>query len=364
METGTMVAKPEAMQAKKHYEILDGLRGVAAVMVVIFHFMEVIFTDPTTNFVGHGFLAVDFFFCLSGFVIAYAYDNRMATMSTGRFFLQRLIRLHPLVVLGATMALVLYLLDPIVPPFATYGVGSVALIFLTSVLLIPYPVMEERYFNLFSLNAPSWSLFWEYVANIVYALVLWRLPRRVMVLLTLLAAGGISYVAFTAGNVVGGWSGGTFWHGFARVAYSFPAGILIYRYRLIIPNKLGFPGLTLLLLAALMMPYFQFNWAVELGIVLVYFPLLVALGAGAVLQPALKPLCVLSGNLSYPLYMTHYGAIWIFANYFNTYKPGTTELTMVVISGVLILIAVAYMAMRWFDVPVRQYLTKKLLKKQ
>ncbi|WP_291914471.1 acyltransferase [Chitinophaga sp. CB10] len=363
METGTMVARPDALPTKKHYEILDGLRGVAAVMVVIFHFMEVVFTDPATNFVGHGFLAVDFFFCLSGFVMAYAYDDRMPQMSLGRFFLQRLIRLHPLVALGAVMAFLLYLLDPIVPPFAAYGAGSLALILLTSLLLIPYPVMEERYFNLFSLNAPSWSLFWEYIANIVYALVLWRLPRRAMILLTIVAACGISYVAYTAGNVVGGWSGGTFWHGFARVAYSFPAGILIYRYRLIIPNRLGFPGLTLLLLAALMMPYFPQNWLVELGIVLVYFPLLIALGAGAALTPALKPVCKFSGQLSYPLYMTHYGAIWIFANYFNNYKPGKTELSMVIVSGVLILIAVAYMAMRWYDVPVRRYLSKKLLKK-
>ena len=60
--------------SRQHFELLDGLRGIAALAIVLFHFMEIIFADPTQNFIGHGFLAVDFFFCLSGFVIPYAYD--------------------------------------------------------------------------------------------------------------------------------------------------------------------------------------------------------------------------------------------------------------------------------------------------
>ena len=79
------------MESKRHFAILDGLRGVAALAVVIFHFMEWVFTDPSLNFIGHGFLAVDFFFCLSGFVIAYAYDHRIKNMGLGRFFRARLI---------------------------------------------------------------------------------------------------------------------------------------------------------------------------------------------------------------------------------------------------------------------------------
>jgi len=88
------------LETRQHFEILDGLRGVAALSVVIFHFMEIVYTDYTKNFIGHGFLAVDFFFCLSGFVIAYAYDNRIKKIGTWEFFKSRLIRLHPLIVLG------------------------------------------------------------------------------------------------------------------------------------------------------------------------------------------------------------------------------------------------------------------------
>ena len=87
--------------SKNHYEILDGLRGVAAVMVVLFHLFET-FTggNHLIQIINHGYLAVDFFFVLSGFVIGYAYDNRWAKMTLGGFFKRRLIRLHPMIILG------------------------------------------------------------------------------------------------------------------------------------------------------------------------------------------------------------------------------------------------------------------------
>src|SRR3546814_17181341 len=93
--------QPDTLKTKQHFEILDGLRGIAALAIVIFHFMEWIYADFSENFIAHGFLAVDFFFCLSGFVIGYAYDNRMEKMGILEFFKRRLIRLHPLVIFGA-----------------------------------------------------------------------------------------------------------------------------------------------------------------------------------------------------------------------------------------------------------------------
>src|ERR1700753_3283915 len=90
---------------KRHFHLLDGLRGVAALCVVLFHFMEVVISDYSKNFIGHGFLAVDFFFCLSGFVIGYAYDDRIKEIGVLKFFKQRLIRLHPLVVFGSVLGL-------------------------------------------------------------------------------------------------------------------------------------------------------------------------------------------------------------------------------------------------------------------
>ena len=198
------------LKTKPHFEILDGLRGLAAVVVVIFHFMEIAIADYNNNFIAHGYLAVDFFFCLSGFVMTYAYDNRIAEMGLITFIKLRLIRLEPLVVIGSVLGLLTFLLDPFSNLYASYGFLQTALIFITSVFLIPYPVVSERFFNLFNLNAPAWSLFWEYVANLVYAMVLFKATKKVLAPLVLLAAAGICYVGWHSGNLAGGWGGSTF----------------------------------------------------------------------------------------------------------------------------------------------------------
>ncbi|MCX2836989.1 acyltransferase [Salinimicrobium sp. MT39] len=347
------------LKSKKHFLILDGLRGVAALAVVIFHFMEWVYPDFSKNFIGHGFLAVDFFFCLSGFVVGYAYDDRIQKIGTWEFFKSRLIRLHPLIILGSVLGLLALLFDPFALDAQGYGTGRIILIFLCSIFLIPLPVMEDRAFNLFGLNAPSWSLFWEYVANIVYALVLYRLGRRYLLVVTLLAAIALGYVSYSAGNLLGGWTGENFWDGCARISYSFSMGLLIFRYNWVIKNQIGFIFLALLLSLAFVMPYFEMNWMIETAIVLFYFPLLISLGAGSSLSKRLKNFCKFSGDISYPLYMTHYAVIWMFGNYYTNYQPGETQTFLIISLGTIVLIGVAYVAMVAYDIPVRKYLNRK-----
>lgn len=347
------------LQPKKHFEILDGLRGVAALAVVIFHFMEWIYADASQNFIGHGFLAVDFFFCLSGFVIGYAYDDRIAKMGLKKFFAARIIRLHPLVVSGSILGLLAFLFDPFGGHLELYSTGKIILTFICSLFLIPLPIIADRSFNLFSFNAPAWSLFWEYIANIVYALVLYKVRRNLLLFLTVIAAAVLCFVAYNSGNLVGGWSGPTFWDGCARISYSFLAGLLIYRSNWIIQNKLGFISLTLLLLLVFVIPFSKYNWISEPLIVLFYFPLLIALGAGATLKPELKKVCVFSGNISYPLYMTHYAVIWMFGNYYLNYKPDSTSLFLIISIGTVVLVGFAYLVMVFYDIPLRKYLSDK-----
>lgn len=348
----------DILKTKQHFVILDGLRGIAALAVVVFHFMEWVFSDYRDNFIGHGFLAVDFFFCLSGFVIGYAYDNRIEKMGVKGFFISRLIRLHPLVILGSVLGLLGFIIDPFLASTG-YSTGRLILLFLCSILLIPMPLMEDRAFNLFGLNAPSWSLFWEYIANIVYAFILCRLSRRYLTVLTILAAAILCFVGYRAGNLLGGWAGDNFWDGGARVAFSFSAGLLIYRSNWIIKNRLGFAGLAILLLLAFLTPGSKWNWLTELLIVIFYFPLIVSLGAGSTIAAGMEKICKFSGAISYPLYMTHYAAIWIFGHYYTNNKPGTSQLLVIVITGVLFLIWIGYLAMVLYDIPVRKYLHKK-----
>lgn len=354
--------KTNLLATKQHFEILDGLRGVAAVVVVIYHFMEIAITDYNKNFLSHGFLAVDFFFCLSGFVIAYAYDTRAAHIGLMQFLKLRLIRLHPLVLIGSVLGLLTFLFDPFSDFYSIYGFVKTALLFLSSAFLIPYPVMPERYTNLFNLNAPAWSLFWEYIANIFYILILYKINKKVLIALVVAGAACMCYVAIRATNVSGGWGGQNFWDGGARVLFSFSAGMLVYRLNWIIKNNLGFFGMSLLLLVAFLFPYAdRYNWITEPIIVLLYFPFLVALGAGASLSPSLKKICKLSGEISYPLYMTHYPFVWIFLTYVAVVKPTLSHLWVVIPVSVTLLVLFAYVIMKFVDIPLRKYLKAKFL---
>lgn len=359
MQNRLLVSKP--LKSKPHFEILDGLRGLAALVVVIFHFMEIIITDFNNNIISHGFLAVDFFFCLSGFVMTYAYDNRVAGMGLATFIKLRLIRLQPLVIIGSVLGLLTFLFDPYSNLFDVYGFKETALIFITSVFLIPYPVVGERFFNLFNLNAPSWSLFWEYFANLVYATILFKATKKVLAVMVLLAAAGLLYVGWHSGNLLGGWNGSTFFHGFARLSFSFLMGMLIFRSNWIIKSKIGLPGMSVLLLLAFLTPYnVQWNWLVEPIIVIFYFPLLVSLGAGASLASKHYTINKFSGDISYPLYMTHYPFMWVFANYVNTQMPTMAHLRWVIPISVILLISLAYLVFKYLDIPIRRYLKDKL----
>jgi peptidoglycan/LPS O-acetylase OafA/YrhL len=169
----------------------------------------------------------------------------------------------------------------------------------------------------------------------------------------------ICFVGYRAGNLLGGWNGTTFWDGGARISYSFLAGLLIYRSNWIIKNKLGFTGLAILLFLAFVMPSSKWNWLTEPLVVLFYFPLMVALGAGATLTTGLKKLCIFSGKISYPLYMTHYAVLWMFGNYYLSHKPDALQLAFIVIPAVIVLVGAAYLVMVVYDIPVRKYLSDK-----
>ncbi|OQP40779.1 acyltransferase [Niastella yeongjuensis] len=348
---------PSTLINKPHFEILDGLRGVAAIAVVIFHFMEIAITDPENNFIAHAYLAVDFFFCLSGFVIAYAYDDKMDNMGIATFLKRRLIRLHPLVITGSVLGLLTFLFDPISDLHQTYA-NKIWLLFICSCFMIPFPIVKERYLNLFHLNPPTWSLFWEYIANIFYAIILVRLPRKILLVLTVLAAGALVYESYQSTHLSVGWGGDNITGGGIRVSFSFLAGMLIYRFRWIIQSKLGFVSLGVLLLPAFLFPFSNtYSWLADPLIVILYFPLLIMLGAGATTHKTTQAICRFSGKISYPLYMVHYPFIWIFFSYVEKYKPALPEMIGIMIIGTALLLLFAFVVLKYVDEPVRKWLS-------
>ena len=162
--------------SKPHYVLLDGLRGVAALLVIWYHVFEGFATSPIDQKFNHGYLAVDFFFILSGFVVGYAYDDRWkTTMTQKEFFKRRLIRLHPMVVMGAVLGAITFCIQGCEQWDGTrVSISMVMLAMLLNLFLIPAvpgtgPEVRGNG-EMYPLNGPSWSLFFEYIGNILYDL--------------------------------------------------------------------------------------------------------------------------------------------------------------------------------------------------
>jgi hypothetical protein len=199
------------LPTKHHYEILDGLRGVAALMVVIFHTFEAYANDNRfTQLINHGYLAVDFFFLLSGFVVAYAYDDRWGKMSQWDFYKRRLVRLQPMVIMGSIIGAALFYLQfcPMFSLVATTPVWKTLLFMVIGFTLIPVlPSMDIRgWQEMHPLDGPAWSLFFEYIANILYAIGFRKLSNKAMGVLVLLSAGLLIQLTVFGprGDVIGG----------------------------------------------------------------------------------------------------------------------------------------------------------------
>lgn len=222
----------------KHYPILDGLRGVAAVLVVAFHILEIFSNgDHSKQIINHGYLAVDFFFLLSGYVIAHAYDHRWGTMTLSGFFKRRLVRLHPMIIVGMLIGAVCFYfgVSPMFPAIESTPVWKMVLVMVIGFTLLPVTKgLDIRgWSEMHPLNGPAWSLFFEYVANIVYALFLRKVSNLALSVLVLIAAVVLVHFAVTNehGDIIGGWSldAEQLRIGFTRVAFPFLAGMLLRR---------------------------------------------------------------------------------------------------------------------------------------
>lgn len=370
------------LPAKTHYQVLDGLRGVAAFMVVLFHTFEAYADDNRfTQRINHGYLAVDFFFLLSGFVIAYAYDDRWPTMTQWQFYKRRLIRLQPMVVMGNIIGAVLFYFQaaPIFPLVAATPVWKTLLVMLVGFTMLPLlPSMDIRgWQEMHPLDGPAWSLFFEYLANILYALVLRKLPNRVLALLTFLAGAFLIHLTVFGprGDVIGGWAvDPTQLHiGFARLLYPFLAGMLLMR---LTRNTTGkrIPGsfltCSLLIIAILAFPriggpqHLWQNGLYESFAIIVLFPLIVALGAGSNTMGATTTrICKFFGDISYPLYITHYPLIYVYTAWVTHYKIPAAKGAAY---GALLFatsVAIAYACLKLYDEPVRAWLNRRYLTK-
>lgn len=382
------------LASKPRYAILDGLRGVAALVVILFHGFETYIPFFGTQHINHGYLAVDFFFVLSGFVIGYAYDDRWDRMSTWNFFKRRLIRLHPMAVAGTLFGACLFFFGES-DYFSLIGGTEPWKFFLCIVLgLLMIPAgtgLDIRgWGETNSLNGPNWSLTFEYIGNILYAFVLRRLPTVVLgmlcvasAFLTMNLALGWDVFGFFAQpkyDVIGGWSitPDQMYVGFSRLLYPFLCGLLISR---LLPKFItkenpsgsplgirgGFWWASLLLVALFAVPQIGGKSCVADGLyqvfaIVVMFPVIVLIGAGSkTTDKRSAKWCETLGNLSYPLYITHFPLMYMQMAWVSSHKDSPVWHHVVLNLGILLVaIGIAWAFLKLYDEPVRAWLKKKL----
>ena len=384
------ISSTQFADTKPHYELLDGLRGVAAILVLIYHIFEGFAFAESTNGEGsglittlnHGHIAVDFFFILSGFVISYAYDDRWGKMSLGGFFKRRLIRLHPMLIMGAVVGMISFMLTGCqqwsgeVTPIGWVMIALLLTIFMVPALPgLPYEVRGNG--EMFPLNGPMWSLFFEYIGNILYALVIRRLSTKLLAVLTAIL--GILHAWIFVGDLSGydsvgiGWTIDTinFWGGLVRMLFPFTMGMLLARTFKPREVKGAFWICSVMLIAVFAVPYIAKSGAISLNslyevvCIAVIFPFIVWLGAcGKGGDNYTGRINNFLGELSYPLYIVHYPIMYIFYKWLienRCYTLGDTLglSALVVLSSV----ALAYACLKLYDEPVRKWLARKYIQK-
>jgi len=372
--------KTTALATKPHYPILDGLRGVAAIVVVIFHILEAHAPDHLDLIINHGYLAVDFFFLLSGFVIGYAYDDRWTKMSVGDFFKRRLIRLQPMVIAGSIVgAIFFYFQDAAIwPNIHNVPVWKMLLIMVIGCTLVPITKsMDIRGWDeMHPLDGPAWSLFFEYIGNILYALFVRKFSKTALTILVVLSGAALVHYLLTGpnGDVIGGWSidATQLRIGCTRLMYPFFAGLLLSRIAKPARIDNAFLVCSILLVMVLSIPRIGgagrlwLNGIYESLVILFVFPLIVYLGAGGATTTRISTrICKFLGDISYPLYITHYPLIYTYTGWVSDHKGVDFRTALpyglATFAGSLIL---AYAWLKWYDEPVRRWLQKRFFGRQ
>ena len=371
---------------KPHYHLLDGLRGVAALMVIWYHVFEgYAFAGGTTiDTFNHGYLAVDFFFILSGFVIGYAYDDRWGKNFTMKDFIKRrLIRLHPMVIMGAVVGAITFYIQGSVQWDGTHiGISMVMLSLLCTIFFIPampgvgYEVRGNG--EMFPLNGPCWSLFFEYIGNILYALFIRRLSNKALtIVVVLLGVALASFAIFDAsgyGNIGVGWTldGVNFIGGLLRMLFPFSMGMLLSRNFKPMKLRGAFWICTLVMIALFAVPYLEgtesicTNGIYEAFCIIIAFPILLWIGAsGTTTDKKSTQICKFLGDISYPIYVIHYPFMYLFYAWLiknQLFTLGETWQVALCVYAWNILFA--YLCLKLYDEPVRKYLAKRFLNKK
>ncbi len=338
------------MPEADRFYMLDGMRGTAAILVVLFHLGLV-----ADQWAAGGYLAVDFFFALSGFVISSAYSaDLLWGLPPRKFAVKRIIRLYPLYAVGLGIGLMIA--AGAVAKQGSQAFTPIELFVSTafSLFLLPTPLPM---FSLFPLNGPGWSLFLELVVNIGFAVWMVRWRSETLVVVVGLSAIALAATAISAGTLNIGWDWDTLPGGYARVMFSFTVGVLLARHQNRIPKNaswLSIAPVTALVLALTIPVPPSLRVPADLAIALIICPGILYCGIRLEAPQPIRPIASFLGDISYPIYALHFPLIFIGVDVARKIGLGDDVLIPVVTTGLVVMSAVIY---RLYDVPVRRYLS-------
>ncbi len=302
------------MQSRQHFLVLDGLRGIAAISVAIYH-GSIIFGGRTL--LPQAYLAVDFFFMLSGVVVAHAYEARLKAGQTLDYIQRRAIRLYPMIFVGAALGASVFSTSTTKPVLPIWSTG--VLYFLACLCL---PVLKNDILPgshaITPLNIPSWSLFFEIFINAIYGFIAKHLRKNALISIVaaslfLEAIGSYRHQSANFGSQIG-----DFWWGFPRVTFPFFTGVLIHR--ITASGRLRTPSLppTILAIALLLTFYVPVHGPIsavaDIVDIAVLYPALIVFAMSK--KPSGKQenrILVWLGLLSYPMYIIHHPILLWFA---------------------------------------------------
>ena len=272
---------------------LDALRGIAALLVMGLHANAVF---GGLGAFSKGYLGVDFFLMLSGFLMARMTEPKLAAgLAPQRFMVARYKRFWGMVAIGSLIGI----------PYLWTRSGGEWWPFLPALLanfaLLPWPVTNL----LFALNIPAWTIFAELIANAGHVFALRHLSDRAMAAITLALGGLVIWVAMRWGSLDLGARPGHIWAAAPRIFFAYCLGITLWRWRqmqVLIP----LPSLFVLLAMPLAIMGSWFlgwqNWQFDVTFVILLCPLIISAASAMTRQTWLG---WLSAAISFPLFAVH-----------------------------------------------------------
>ena len=347
---------------KNSYPALDGLRGLAALFVCALH-VSVWGIGPEWGIhIGRSVVAVDLFFAMSGFVIASAYEQRLANgvMSTWGFILTRIIRLYPMYALSLVVAVAAHgdVLMQQAPP-------DRILMVLASLMCLPWKVGDSSVF--YPLNIAYWSLFFEFWVNVLYVLGR-RWLTRGMLLAVVMGSGAVLVLLVRSHGMDMGpyWSATGLLGGLARALFGIALGVLLCRHAAVLPRAITGRGgyffpLAVVALILAVPPMEGVENRLMLAVVLLIFPWCLLHAVRGASPPAhARKVLEFMGGISYPIYLLHL-PLWLLSCRFFAAELRALGPALGLTVFMLGVVVIAALAERHIERPVRRWLTARAL---